>query len=87
MEGLLPRGDGYQRSTVARRKWNVDGELIILCNANPILDTRVYEAVFSDKEGLEISSNQVAESIITSCDSEGSEFIIFRDIHRLKRAP
>ena len=44
-EVLLPRGDGYQNATVVHIKRNIDGELIVLHNTNPILDTRVYEAV------------------------------------------
>ena len=72
MEVLLPRGDGYQRETVAYSKQSSDDELIDCCNANPILDTRVYKAVFSGGEGIVVSANIVADSILNSCDADGN---------------
>ena len=80
VEVLLPRRNGYQRAAVTQRKQSDDGELIGLCNTNPILDTRVYYIVLSVGEGLEVSENQVAESILTWCNTYGSEFIMFRYI-------
>ena len=50
MEFLLPRRYWFENATVLHRKRNVDGELFDLHNANPILDTRVYEAVFPGRE-------------------------------------
>ena len=51
-EVLPPRGDRYQRETVAHKKRNVDEKLIGLRNANSILGTKVYGAVFPGGEGL-----------------------------------
>ena len=45
-------GDGYQRATVVHSKNNVDEELILLHNCNPILNNRVYEAVLPGGERL-----------------------------------
>ena len=59
MEVLLPRGGWYQRTIVAHRKRDVDDELIVLCNSNPISDNRVYEAVFIGGEGAELLANRV----------------------------
>ena len=55
-------------------------ELISRRDANPILDKIVYKAVLSGGEGVELYTNRVAESILTLCDSEGNEFIMFREI-------
>ena len=65
MEVLLPRGYGFHRTTVAHIKRNVDVELIGLHNANPILDTRVYEAVLPHGEWFQLTENRVSESIPT----------------------
>ena len=80
IEFILPRGDEYQGATLEQRKRNINEELIGLRNSNPILNTRVYEAVLSGGEGVELLTNQVAEYLLNSCDVEGSGFIIFRDI-------
>ena len=45
MEVLLTRVDGYQNATVVNRKRDIYGELVVLHNTNPILDTRVYESM------------------------------------------
>ena len=68
MEVLLPIEDGYQRTIVAHRKCNLNGELIGIRNAKPIFYTRMYESLVPDGEGLVLSANLVDESIITSCD-------------------
>ena len=47
---------------------------------SPILDTTVYEAVFPGGKVVEVSTNQVAEYILTSCDAEGNAFMMFIDI-------
>ena len=80
MEVLLPRGDGYHNTKVAHMNQNVDGDLIDLRNANLILDTTVYDAVFPGGEGLEESTNQVSETIIISFGAEVNEFMMFREI-------
>ena len=80
MEVILTRGYGYQRATLVHRKCNVDVGLIGLLNANLIFDTRLYQDVFPGVKGVEVSSNRLAQSILTSCDAEGNEFIMFRDI-------
>ena len=80
MEVKFTRGFRYQCATVAHRKQNVDGVLIGLRNDNPILDTMVYEDMFSGGKVVDVLSNQVAESILTSCNTEVDEFMVFREI-------
>ena len=72
MEVLLSIRDMYQCKTVSHRKRNADGELIGHLNAKLILDTQVYESVFPVGEGMEVSSNRVADSILTYCDRKGT---------------
>ena len=52
MEVLIPIGYRYQCTIVAQMKQNFDGELIVIHNANPKLDTRLYEVVFPGEEGV-----------------------------------
>ena len=77
---LLPIQDEYQRATVSHRKRNVYEEIIGLCNDKPILDTSIYEDVLPGEEGGELLENQVDESILTSCDAEVNELMVFREI-------
>ena len=51
---LLPMGECYERATVIHRKHNSSGETIGRRNANPFLDTRVYESEFLDGKGVVI---------------------------------
>ena len=78
MEVLIPRGYGYQCPSVAHRNRSDNGKLRYSRNSDPILDTRVYEAVFSGVEGVKVSANRVAESILNSCDTAINELIVFR---------
>ena len=48
MNVLIPRGEVYQQFTINHRKYNSSGEKIGRRNANPLLDTRVYEAEFPE---------------------------------------
>jgi len=77
---LLPRGDNYEKGTVKRRKRDANGNVVGRANANPILDTRVYEVEFSDGHVAEFSTNVIAENIYAMVDSEGYETSIFKAI-------
>jgi hypothetical protein len=77
---LLPRGDSYEKGTVLRRKRNIDGTLIGHANANPILDTRVFEVAFSDGHVAEYATNVIAENMFAMVDEEGYETAIFKNI-------
>jgi hypothetical protein len=77
---LLPRGDTYEKGTVLRRKRNIDGTLIGHANANPILDTRVFEVAFSDGHVAEYATNVIAENMFAMVDEEGYETAIFKNI-------
>ena len=47
---------------------------------NPLLETRVYNAEFLDREAIKINTNTAAESILHNCDADGNEFMIFKSI-------
>jgi len=84
---LLPRGDGFEKGTVTRRKRDSDGNLIGHANSNPILDTRVYEVVFPDGNISEYATNVITENIFAMVDDEGYENALFKAIidHRCDR--
>ena len=77
---LLPRGEGYQRATISRRKHNSSGKTIGSRNANPFLDTRVYEAEFPDVEGVAISANTMATSLFDNYLYDGHDLMLFRSL-------
>ena len=80
MNVLLPRREGYQRSTISRRKRNSSGETIGRRNANPFLDTHVYKADLPDGEGVIILANTAAISLIDNCLYDGNNLILFRSL-------
>jgi len=53
------------------RKRRIDGELQGRSNANPILDTSVYEVAFDDGIMKAYSANIIAEHIYLQVDGEG----------------
>lgn len=77
---LLPRGDTFEKATVLRRKRDHEGNLIGKSHNNPILDSSVYEVIFSDGHTAEYATNMIAENIYTMIDKEGNELAIFKVI-------
>jgi len=53
------------------RKRRIDGELQGCSNANPILDTSIYEVEFDDGSTEAYSANIIAEHIYSQVDGEG----------------
>jgi len=70
-ELVLPRGDNYERGIVKRRKLDIEGNPIGKYNANPILDSSIYEVIFPNGEIIELSGNAIAENIWTEIDIQG----------------
>eukprot|EP00970_Alexandrium_tamarense_P003116 scaffold471_cov109-Alexandrium_tamarense.AAC.4 len=68
---MMPRGDGFARGHVMKRKRGIDGEVIGRANTNPILDTRLYEVQFPGGEVTELTANVIAQSMYTQCDADG----------------
>jgi hypothetical protein len=67
----VPQGDAMSYGTVVRRKRDRDGELLGRSNANPILDTSLYEVEFDSGETEAYSANIIAEHIYAQVDEEG----------------
>ncbi len=77
---LLPKGDSYVKGQVISRKRNADGNVRGKANANPILDSRVYEVQFSDGHTKEYAANVIAEAVYDQVDDEGYEHPILDEI-------
>eukprot|EP01082_Thalassiosira_pseudonana_P005598 g5187.t1 g5187 contig19:120121-121928(-) len=75
-EVMLPRGDAMQRGRVVKRKRDDNGNIVGTANANPILDTRVYEVMFPDGEVTELAANTIATSMYAQCDVDGNEYLL-----------
>ena len=63
MHVLLPRGEGVEHGKVIGRKCDQDGRPVGNSNANPLLNTRVYEVEFQDGYIQEYLANTIAENI------------------------
>ena len=77
---LLPQGGESKKATVVGRKKDHDGKPIGKRNANPMLDSRVYEVKFPDGETTEVAANLIAENLFSQIDSEGRSYAILKEI-------
>ena len=71
---------GRMAGWVKRRKRNPDGSDLGRANANPILDTRIYEVEFEDGVMAEYSANVIAENMWAQCDSQGNQHLLLKEI-------
>jgi len=76
----LPQGDNYVYGTVKRRKRDSDGNLIGTSNANPLLDTAIYEVEFDSGETEAYTANLIAENLYSQTDDEGYTFYSLSEI-------
>jgi len=69
----VPKGGemSYGTVKVKHRKRRLDGDLMGRSNANPILDTSIYEVEFDDRSTEAYSANIIAEHIYSQVDGEG----------------
>jgi hypothetical protein len=67
------------RSFIARKR-DAEGNLIGRENANPILDTRIYDVQFQDGHVESYSANIIAENIYAQVDEEGQCFVLLDEI-------
>jgi hypothetical protein len=79
-EVLLPHQGRQLTAKVKNRKQNAMGDLIGHSNANPILDTRLYEVEFPDGSEATYSANVIAENMLSQCDSEGRQYLLVRHV-------
>ena len=69
------------------RKRDHNGDLIGTANANPILDTRVYQLEFPDGRVEEYAMNIIAENLIAQTNNDGWDTGIFDEIISTRRDP
>ena len=76
----LPRQGGMMSGTVKRRARTADGRVMGMANDNPILDTRKYIVEFPDGCESPYMANLIAENMITQCDANGNQCLLFKAI-------
>ena len=77
----FPDADGnvvYGR--VKKRVQNNDGQAVGIVNRNPLLDTSKYEVEYFDGYVEEMTTNQIAENMLSQIDSEGNHFLLLKEI-------
>jgi len=78
----VPQGDTMSYGTVMTRKRGQNGELLGHSNANPILDTSIYEVEFDDGSTGAYSANIIAKHIYSQVDGEGCTQYMLNEIVR-----
>ena len=73
-EILLPRGEQIARGHVVVRSRDAKGNVMGRSHTN-ILDTRMIWAEFAGGKVTELTTNVIADSMCTQCDSEGNEYL------------
>lgn len=87
MELAIDRG-GEQPAfgTVTKRLKDAHGKPIGKANANPVLDTRLYEVRFVDGETMPITANLVAQNMYAQVDTDGHRMVLFDEIIDTRRS-
>lgn len=76
----LPHQGEIRRGKVMRRKRTHDGQLIGTSNANPILDTRLYEVEFDDGDHQEFMANNISQHLFDQIDDDGNITLLLEGI-------
>jgi hypothetical protein len=63
-----------------RQNTDFDGKPIGVANSNPLLDTREYICEYPDGTLDTYHANTIAENLWSQCDSEGNEFMLYKEI-------
>jgi hypothetical protein len=69
-------GDDVARGRVIKCAKGEDGQPLGTCNANPILDTRMYTVQLSDGSHRELSANIIAENLYAQVNEQGHQQLI-----------
>ena len=81
----LPREEKLELGTVLRHKHDAEGKLISHSHENPIMDSRIYDVVFSDGEVLAYSTNVIAENLYSQVDDEGHQQVMMTTSSTIRR--
>ncbi len=79
-EVILPQGDRMKTGHVIGYKRDQNGNQIGNSNANPLLNTRMYQVEFTDGTRQDYAANMIAEAIYSQVDDEGNKFLLFKDV-------
>jgi hypothetical protein len=84
-ELFIPSGGELIRGRVTKRLKDFQGNPVGTRSANPVFDTRDYEAVLEDGTARQYSANLIAEYMHSRMDPEGVQHDVFSDIvdHRV----
>jgi len=77
---MLPRGNLLACGMVIWKKHNARGDPFGNADSNPILDSCMYCVEFDNGNVCELTGNVIAESMYTSCNADGNEYILFDSI-------
>jgi hypothetical protein len=77
---MLPRNGQDVLGQVVSRKRDQDGNPVGRANANPIMDTRIYQVVFPDGDTAEYSANVIAECLYSQVDNKGNQYLLMDSI-------
>ena len=82
MELALPQGDSLEprMARVTKRLKDANGIPIGTANDNPLLDTRMYEVEYLDRERASLSANHIAENLFAQVDDEGTRQVLMKEI-------
>ena len=72
--------EGPKFAKVTERLQDKNGIPIGTQRDNPILDTRVYEVEYLDRNKASLAANTITENIFPQVDEEGNIFVLFNEI-------
>ena len=75
-EIMLPRRDKMARGHVVVQRCNTNGSIMGRAYANPIMDTKLYQVEFKGGKIMELTTNDIAESMYAQCDADGNEYLL-----------
>ena len=79
-EVLLPIGNAKELTRVLRHKRDLEGKPVGSAQANPALNTHVYEVCFPDRRTEELAANVIAEAVYVQCDADGNQYFLLEAI-------
>ena len=81
----LPQGESLLHAKVIGRSKDADGNVIGVYDANPMLNTMLYDVEFPDGEIREYSANVIAENVYAQVDTDGHSYNILDGIVDYKK--
>ena len=80
-EVILPNNvEGMQTARVIGRSEDDNGRKIGKYHPNPILNSQIYDVMFSDGAVKQYAANMIAENIYSQVDEEGHRYQLLRNI-------